>query len=157
MPSTDGYSRRTVVGVGLGGLGTLLSAGLVWNGYTTRHAFRMRNLTAENRSPEAVELAIVVGTDLEEPRHDRTHRLEAAGHGDGGDTQHIAGHWLKQPREWAIEVATDTDAATDGDTLVLSPLELNERADTGWGSDTLEVTIVVTADGDLESEVRQAG
>ncbi len=64
---------------------------------------------------------------------------------------------MKQPREWAIEVATDTDAATDGDTLVLSPLELNERADTGWGSDTLAVTIVVTADGDLESEVRQAG
>ncbi|MFP9190779.1 hypothetical protein [Natronosalvus vescus] len=146
MPSINTFSRRTLVGAGLGGVGALLTGSIAWNQYARRNYLTVPTLSARNASEEPVTLTVDVGIDLEEPRTS-THRLEAAGLEDGANETYITGPWIKRARLWAIR------AVAGEETLVLSNSELNDRANTRWGADAIEVTIVVTADGGLESEV----
>ena len=146
MPSTHSYSRRTLVGAGLGGVGALITGSVAWNQYARRNHLTFRDLSARNDAEEPVTLTVDVGTDLEEPRTS-THQLEPAGIEDGSNETHVAGPWIKRARQWAIR------ASNGDDTITLSNRELNHRAETGWGADAIAVTIVLTEDGGLDSEV----
>lgn len=54
------YSRRTLLGAGLGGIATLLTGGYAWTQYRRRHTIRLYHLEAVNESDEAVTLEVTV-------------------------------------------------------------------------------------------------
>jgi hypothetical protein len=144
MPS--GYSRRQLVGAGIGGAGTVLAGGYTWNQYVTRSHLRFRPLEAVNESSDAVVLEVTVERDGFEAS--RTVRLEPADADGGADRQHLPGRWMKTADEWTVR-------AEHGDEMV--ELEANELVDRleggGWGPGCARVTIFVTAGGDLGSGV----
>ncbi|MCU4925229.1 hypothetical protein OB905_04405 [Halobacteria archaeon AArc-dxtr1] len=139
------YSRRTLLGGALGGLLALGTGAYAREQYVRRNDLRFDPLVARNDSQEAVEVVITAGRNLDDG-YEQTVELEAAG--EDGDEMSIAGPWIKHARAYAIR------AETGDDVLVLENEEIVDRlAGSGWGPDTAAVTVVVTPDGELESEI----
>lgn len=143
MPS--GYSRRRIAGAAFGA-SAFLASGYAWNQYATRRHLRFRPLEAVNESADPVALEVTVERDgFESPR---TVLLEAAGDDENGDRSRLPGQWMKRSREWSIR------AQHDDQRLELEAAAITDRLEgAGWGPDCAHVAIVVTAGGDLESQV----
>lgn len=140
------YSRRTLVGAGLGSIGVVLAGNYGWNQYRTRHQLRFWPLEVVNESDEAVTVDLTVeGTDREIT--DRV-SLAPAGAENGDDTTRLHNYWMKYGDEWSVRA----DLGAHG--LELTAREITDRLeDSGWGTDCAHLSIVVTADGGLESRV----
>ena len=139
------YSRRTLLGAGLGGTAVLLAGGYTWDQYRTRHTIRLYHLEAVNESDETVTLEVTVTDAASDREGRRTASLEPAG---GADETHLTGLWMKHAGEWRV------DATLADHRLELSTEAIRNRLEgSGWGVDCANVAVVVTADGGLESRV----
>ncbi len=139
------YSRRTLLGAGLGGIATLLTGGYAWTRYRTRHTVRIRPLDIVTESDESVTVELTLTDEAGHREENRTVQLDPA---SGDDEARRFGPWMKYAGEWRI------DAALEEHRLELTAAELTDRLEeSGWGVDCAHITIVVTADGGLESHV----
>ncbi len=138
MPS--GYSRRTVIAGAVGGLGVLGTGTLAYRSYDRRHHVRLQPLALRNESDDEVSVTVAVSGN----RHSREETLVVS----PGDRERFEYRWRKVADEYTIE------ARYDDHSLTLDAATITERLeDSGWGSDDACVTIVVTADGSLDSRV----
>ena len=145
MPSE--ISRRALVAGAAGGVGVVATGGYAWSQYAARNHLQFRSLEAVNESDEPVELTVAAlsGGDV---RYERTDELAPAGDEHGDDRKSLAGPWIKHPDPYSLRVELGEEL------LQLDNAEIVERLDgSGWGSDCANVTIVVTADRRLDSEV----
>ncbi|USZ70395.1 hypothetical protein [Natronosalvus halobius] len=146
MPSTPTYSRRTVLGLGLGGLGTTLTAAVAWGQRSDPGTFRIASLYVVNDSSERATVEIAVGTDLETAR-ETTRWLDPAGHESGRDRQAVRGPWHETARPYGIRVRLDDES------IQLSSDSIEDQLEPGWGVTEAHVAITVTPDRLLEADV----
>ncbi|MFC7214147.1 hypothetical protein ACFQO4_08655 [Saliphagus sp. GCM10025334] len=146
MPSTPTYTRRTVLGLGLGGLGTSLTAAVAWGQRSDPDTFRIASLHVANDSSERATVEIAVDTDLETAR-ETTRWLDPAGHESGRDRQAVRGPWHETARPYGIR------AQLDEESLRLSSEAIADQLEDGWGVTEAHVTITVTPDRRLEADV----
>jgi hypothetical protein len=143
-----GYSRRQLLGAGVGGGGAVLAGGYAWSRHATRNHLRFRPLEAINESGATVVLDIVVEREgFEAPR---TVRLDEADTGEN-ERQHLPGRWMKSADAWSVR------AEYRGQRVDLDADAITERLEgSGWGADCARVAVVVTAAGELTERVRPA-
>ena len=146
MPSN--FSRRSLLAVGVGGLGTLATGGLVWNGYARRHHIRLQPLDVRNESDEPATVTLTVTGDRI-TEQERVVELAPAGEGrentDWNDHLRAEGHWRKRADEYAIE-ARYRDERVEIDSVTIHDRINGSRL----GSDCVHLTIVVTEERKLE-------
>ena len=141
-----GLSRRSFVAFVLGGVSLFSASGYGWRRYSRRNYLDVR-LFGSNRSNEPVEVSVTVreGGDV---FYEQTAELGAAGDDRQTDEQHLPGPWIKRPGPYSLQISAVNEAKE------LSNEEIIDRLDeTGWGTERVNVEIVITEDRALETNV----
>ncbi|APX95614.1 hypothetical protein [Natronorubrum daqingense] len=142
------YGRRTILGAGAGGVGVLATGYYGWSQYERRTHLRLRPLEIRSDADESVTLEVTLTDETGHREETETVRLEPS----EGDTEtRLSGPWMKYAGEWRLE------ASTESESLELTAETITDRLDdAGWGVDCAHITIVLTVERTLESQIEQS-
>lgn len=139
------YDRRTILGAGLGGISVLATGYYGWSQYERRTHLRFRPLEVRSDADESVALKVSL-TD-ETGHREETETIELGPEEERQETR-LSGPWMKHAGEWRIE------ASTENEVLELTAETITDRLEgSGWGVDCAHVSIVLTAERSLESQI----